>query len=110
MLLGGGGNPSAWYAIRVDRQAHDGRGSAVGVAQFVQGNDWLGISLTTLPTPPADLWWAPIETVSNSEGGFERVYQGSAVLLSWPLDLAPGGEIVVAVEQRVVVTGDPVVR
>ena len=42
---------------------------------------------------PADAWWAPIETVSNSESGFERVYQGSGLLLSWPLRLAPGERV-----------------
>jgi alpha-amylase len=35
--------------------------------------------------------WAPIETVSLSEAGFERIFQGSAILVSWPLALAPGG-------------------
>jgi alpha-amylase len=44
----------------------------------------------TTTTSPADAWWAPIETVSNSEAGFERVYQGSALLLSWPVRLARG--------------------
>ena len=39
---------------------------------------------------PADAWWAPVETISNSEGGFERVYQGSGLLLSWPIRLAAG--------------------
>jgi alpha-amylase len=34
--------------------------------------------------------WAPVETVSLSETGFERIYQGSAILLSWPLALRPG--------------------
>mgnify|MGYP003693656473 CR=1 FL=1 len=27
----------------------------------------------------------PVETVSVSEGGFERLYQGTALLVSWPL-------------------------
>jgi hypothetical protein len=32
----------------------------------------------------ADHWWVqPIYTVSQSEGGFERVYQGSAILAVW---------------------------
>jgi len=31
-----------------------------------------------------------VETVSNSEAGFERLYQGSCLLLRWPLDLEPG--------------------
>ena len=40
----------------------------------------------------AGTWWQfPIETVSNSEAGFERVYQGTALLVHWPLDLEPGG-------------------
>ena len=39
---------------------------------------------------PTDAWWAPIETISNSEDGYERVYQGSGLLLSWPLQLGPG--------------------
>ena len=34
--------------------------------------------------------WYPVETVSNSEGGFERVYQGSSLLFRWPVSLAPG--------------------
>jgi alpha-amylase len=28
--------------------------------------------------------------VSLSEAGFERIYQGSALLLTWPLRLRPG--------------------
>ena len=32
----------------------------------------------------------PIETVSQSEEGAERTYQGSALLASWPLILQPG--------------------
>ena len=38
----------------------------------------------------AALWSYPIEAVSNSEGGFERTYQGVCLTLLWPLRLAPG--------------------
>jgi hypothetical protein len=31
-----------------------------------------------------------VETVSLSETGFERIYQGSALLFAWPLRLLPG--------------------
>jgi len=42
----------------------------------------------TLHAPASDEFWvAPIETVSESEGGFERVYQGSQILSLWPLVL-----------------------
>jgi hypothetical protein len=40
----------------------------------------------------AVLWRFPVETVSNSESGAERVYQCSCTLLSWPLQLEPGQE------------------
>jgi 4-alpha-glucanotransferase len=38
----------------------------------------------TVHAPSSDEFWiAPIETVSESEGGFERVYQGSQILALW---------------------------
>ncbi len=37
-------------------------------------------------------WVSPIETVSESEDGFERIYQGSQVVAVWPVDLASGTE------------------
>ncbi|MEO8207681.1 MAG: alpha-amylase/4-alpha-glucanotransferase domain-containing protein, partial [Chloroflexota bacterium] len=106
MLLGGGGNPSAWYEIEGNRRAHDSAGSAAGVELVRQGNDWIGLSIESTPSQPADAWWAPIETVSNSEGGFERVYQGSSLLLSWRLDLPPGQEAVFGVTHRVAAATD----
>jgi 4-alpha-glucanotransferase len=88
-MLGGGGNPAAWWDVAGVRTAHDAAGEASELTTIAQGNDDIGVSVTTT-TSPADAWWAPIETVSNSEAGFERVYQGSALLLSWPVRLAPG--------------------
>ncbi len=42
-----------------------------------------------LHAPGAKVFWiAPIETVSESEGGFERVYQGSQILAIWHPPLA----------------------
>ena len=57
---------------------------------LAQGNDYIGVAVRTTLDAPTDAWWAPIETVSNSESGFERVYQGGGLLLSWPLRLAAG--------------------
>jgi alpha-amylase len=99
-MLGGGGNPAAWWEVSGGRSRHDARGAATGVEQLGQGNDWLGLAIATTVVPAADAWWAPIETVSNSEDGFERVYQGSALLLSWPLELAPGATWSARIEQR----------
>ena len=36
---------------------------------------------------PEPLWWiVPVQTISQSEGGFERVYQGSAILVVWKIE------------------------
>ena len=41
-----------------------------------------------LDAPDSEGFWvAPIETVSESEGGFERVYQGSQILALWRPEL-----------------------
>ena len=39
-----------------------------------------------------EFWLAPIETVSESEGGFERIYQGSQIAAIWLVPLVSGGE------------------
>ena len=76
-MLGGGGNPAAWWDVGGERTGHDVAGTATDLTTIAQGNDHIGISVTTTTTSAADAWWAPIETISNSENGFERVYQGS---------------------------------
>jgi alpha-amylase len=35
---------------------------------------------------PFDLWYFPIHSISSSESGLERIYQGTVILLSWLLD------------------------
>ncbi len=82
-MLGGGANPQAWWDVGGERTRHDGTRAATGVDRIAQGNSWLGLAIETAVSPAADAWHAPIETVSNSEAGFERVYQGSALLLAW---------------------------
>jgi len=44
---------------------------------------WQRIRLTLHAPNAAEYWAAPIETVSQSEDGFERVYQGSQILAVW---------------------------
>jgi alpha-amylase len=106
MLLGGGGNPSAWWEVEGVRSPHDAPGRAVSITHVAQGNDFVGIAVTTGVSEPATAWWAPVETVSNSEAGFERVYQGAGLLLSWPLALAPDATWTVTVTQSVATDRD----
>ena len=44
---------------------------------------WLGIALDLKSDRPTNFWTFPIETVSQSEGGFELVHQSVVVLPHW---------------------------
>jgi len=105
-LLGGGGNPSAWFEIAGARDSHDSHGTAAGVTRFGQGNDWIGVSIESAMDSPGDLWWAPVETVSNSEAGFERVYQGAGILVSWPISLGEGASTTIRIHHAVTADRD----
>jgi alpha-amylase len=69
--------------------ASAGPGSASGVRSFaVRGSASYGLRCE--PDGPVDSWWFPVQTVSSSEGGVERVFQGISVSLVRRLRLAPG--------------------
>jgi 4-alpha-glucanotransferase len=52
-------------------------------------DEWQNVA-AVLEAPGARCFWvAPIETVSESEDGFERVYQGSQIMPVWSVELAP---------------------
>jgi alpha-amylase len=61
--------------------------------QLLLVDEWQRVMIT-LDADPAPRWWiVPVETISQSETGFERVYQGSAILAVWKVDLSSSGEI-----------------
>ena len=64
--------------------------SLASAANLTLADEWIGCEIEVAWSGTGVVGWAPIETVSLSEAGFERIYQGSAVLVSWPLTLAPG--------------------
>ncbi len=105
-MLGGGGNPAAYYRVGAESVRHDSAGDEPDTALLISGNTFIGIELTTRFEPAAAAWWAPIETVSNSEFGFERVYQGSALVGLWPMELAAGERRTVAMRHLVHTTSD----
>ncbi len=53
-------------------------------------DEWLGVRFALLFDRSAVLWRAPVETVSQSEAGFERGYQSSMVMPLWRISLSPG--------------------
>jgi alpha-amylase len=105
-MLGGGGNPAAYYDLDGERVPHDIAGSRASLRELRSGNDYVGLDVTTRVEPAAETWISPVDTVSNSEAGFERVYQGSAVVFAWPLVLAAGVATTVRVEHTVTTARD----
>jgi alpha-amylase len=105
MLLGGGHNPGAWWELDGERFAHDERRVASGVERLGSGNEALGVELSAAIEPPADAWIEPIETVSNSEAGFELVYQGGALLVSRVVSVAAGASTALGVTHTVATRG-----
>jgi alpha-amylase len=84
-----------------DRYYSDVAGSKLGVLNTVldlpstEGvnltDEWLGMKVGLSWSHPAGLWCFPIETVSQSEGGFEGVYQSSAVIPHWLIEADADG-------------------
>jgi 4-alpha-glucanotransferase len=63
------------------------RFSGVLAAPVLRMQDgWQKVHVTMHAPGALEFWVAPIETVSESEGGFERVYQGSQILALWRPD------------------------
>jgi hypothetical protein len=105
-LLGGGGNPAAYYRVDDQESRHDAAGASPAGARLSFGNSYAGVDVAVQTDPPVAAEWYPIDTVSNSEAGFERVYQGSCLVFRWPLHLAPGASHTVSIRFTVAQSRD----
>ena len=52
-------------------------------------DEWQDVAVEIEARGASQLWISPIDTVSESEEGFERVYQGSQILGVWNVTLIP---------------------
>ena len=66
--------------------------SAVPGAELRVVDEWQKASVDLKAQNAREFWVLPIDTVSESEDGFERVYQGSQLLAIWPVELSKDGE------------------
>lgn len=66
------------------------QGSLGDVSQIKLVDAWQGFGVSLELEKPSLLWRFPIETVSQSESGFEKTYQSSVLLPSWQFQLQPG--------------------
>jgi alpha-amylase len=84
-----------------DRYFHDARGKSLGqlgnqldlknVTALGLTDEWLGIDIELRGDQPTDIWTFPIETVSQSEGGFELVHQSVMVQPHWIIEAGRDG-------------------
>jgi alpha-amylase len=73
------------YLTLPGRPSLGSAGRVGDVSEVTLVDEWLGLEARLAWSPGAELAWGPVETVSVSEAGFERIYQGLALLLAWPL-------------------------
>lgn len=81
-----------------DRYYYDDHGRQIGQLESVHDlaqrdriglvDEWLGVDACLELSQPGGLWTYPIETISQSEGGYEAVHQSSTVIPHWEF-LAP---------------------
>lgn len=86
-------NFAAMAAGADDRYFYDGAGRQLGRLDSIHQlesaeriglvDEWLGLDVSIDMSQPGGLWTFPIQTVSQSEGGFELVHQSCAVVPHW---------------------------
>lgn len=88
-------NVAAMAGHESDRQFIDNSGHKLGMLDsslrlvkpesLTAADEWanLAVRIDWRENPPDEVWTVPIRTVSNSEGGFEAVFQSAAIFAVW---------------------------
>ncbi len=91
LMLPGCDGPLCHYQLTPSRPEAEDTGlgmpvEAAGIEKISLMDRFSKTMVTIEPDKPATLWKFPIYTVSLSEGGFEKIYQGSCLLFLFPLE------------------------
>ncbi len=84
------GDAPGRYLTATGRPSLGSTGRERGAAGVTLVDEWVGVRARLEWGPVAELAWGPVQTVSVSEAGFERIYQGTALLIVWPVELRTG--------------------
>jgi len=98
------GNAPDRYVHSRGRRLQPPYANARGVSrerEIAAVDEWRGFEWTLRCGVETDFWRYGVETVSNSEEGIERTYQGTCILATWVVDIAPGLAWEVELEMRV---------
>jgi hypothetical protein len=88
-----------------DRYFYDGTGQRLGTLDSRLSlencdrvslvDEWLGMDVSLESSRPAGIWAMPIETISQSEGGFEAVHQSVCLVPHWEFIMPAQGPWIV---------------
>lgn len=98
LTLLAGNDPLRYFETpggRLDPPHLGSSGEVEGLREVSLVDAWAGFRVRLSLDPPGSFWRFPLETVSQSEEGVEKTYQGSSLLFSWMRDLAPRGLLAV---------------
>jgi len=71
--------PDRWTEIAGVRHRMNQSAVHENVRNVRVGDEWKNLLVDFTVGEPCELWQYPVETVSQSDGGFERTYQGTAL-------------------------------
>jgi len=83
--------PDRYFAAAGDRYPLEFSGE-IQAPTLELTDEWQGVRLVLEARPECRWWIVPIRTVSQSEAGFETVYQGSAILAVWEINASQSPE------------------
>jgi hypothetical protein len=84
LALTGGDGGNRYFGLP-DRPSLASQGRRRDLDGVTLVDEWVGLEACLTWSAGAEVAWGPVETVSVSEEGFERIYQGTALLITWPL-------------------------
>ena len=105
-----GGAPDRYYRSDdrpMGRVMLGTRGSDAGLAHVAVRDDWQRVEFGWRFSSPALVHRFPLDTVSQSEGGQERVHQGCVVMPCWPLTPGPDGVFSVKIRVEILPAPEP---
>ena len=85
-----------WNGPHAGKDILASHGEMQSVNKITVTDEWLKLKAEATFTGTDQVWRDAIETVSQSEGGYERVYQGTVVIPIWDFQLAAGAEATVS--------------
>ena len=93
LTLLAGDDPKRYFlfpGLKVEDRRMVSSGALTGVENVRLRDEFSGFEVSLDVSPPSQLWRFPLETVSQSESGFEKTYQGTVLLFHWRFSLEPG--------------------